>query len=73
VFNGTATYGAGAGYLKHNAVNKGDRYNAFDCVAVTTNAGASPCVTAMTVAQRRSLAIGGGGVAYPLETSERCP
>jgi hypothetical protein len=49
VLNGAATYGAGAGYLKYNAVNKGDRYNAFDCIAVTTNASVSPCVTAMTL------------------------
>jgi hypothetical protein len=44
VLNGGAAYASGAGYLKFNAVSKGDRYDAFDCAAITTDANISPCV-----------------------------
>jgi hypothetical protein len=49
VLNTTALYAAGAGYLKFNAVNNGDRYNAFDCAAATTDANITPCATATTL------------------------
>ena len=44
-----ATYAAGSGYIKYTATNVGDRYNAFDCVAATTDANITPCAIATTL------------------------
>lgn len=49
ILSSASTYSDGAGYLRFDAVNKGDRYNAFDCVGVTTDANIAPCATATTL------------------------
>lgn len=49
VLNRAVTYASGAGYLKYNAVNKGDRYDAFDCAGATAGANVSPCLSATTL------------------------
>jgi hypothetical protein len=49
VLNTTTTFGPGAGYIKYNATNKGDRYNVFDCAAATVDANITPCATATTL------------------------
>ncbi|WAC73954.1 hypothetical protein OU995_04250 [Roseateles sp. SL47] len=49
VLEATATYAAGAKYIKFTKTNLGDRYNAGDCGATTTTADISPCRTNATL------------------------
>lgn len=49
VFTAGATYQAGAGYVKYTSTSLGDRYTAFDCVGVTTDANIAPCVSGTTL------------------------
>ena len=49
VLTPTATYTTGSSYLKYDAVNKGDRYTAFDCQTATTDANITPCASATTL------------------------
>jgi hypothetical protein len=49
VLNKAVVYSANAGYLKFDAVNKGDRYNVFDCAGSTTDANVTPCATATSL------------------------
>ncbi|MEO8524435.1 MAG: hypothetical protein ABI460_06930 [Caldimonas sp.] len=50
ILNAGINYPAGAAYLKFDSFFLGDRYAAFDCVAGTTDANVSPCVTGTTLA-----------------------
>lgn len=49
ILNAAATYASGAGYMKYTAVNRGDRYNVFDCASATLDANVTPCRTGMTL------------------------
>ncbi|MBK6850275.1 MAG: hypothetical protein IPG93_01365 [Burkholderiales bacterium] len=47
--SGTATYAAGAGYVKFTTTSKGDRYTVFDCSGATTGNTPVPCVPNSTL------------------------
>jgi hypothetical protein len=66
ILSASATYLPGAAYLKYTAINSGDRYNAFDCVAVTNGANISPCRTGTTLAAELTAGIASSsdGVTY---------
>ncbi|HEY4081914.1 MAG TPA: immunoglobulin domain-containing protein [Burkholderiaceae bacterium] len=49
LLNSTAAYASGSAYIRYDAVNKGDRYTAFDCHTTTTDANISACSTATTL------------------------
>lgn len=66
ILNPSATYLAGAAYVKYTATNTGDRYNAFDCAAATTDANITPCRTGTTLAATLATGISSSsdGVTY---------
>ena len=66
ILDANATYLPGAAYVKYTAVNTGDRYNAFDCIAATSDANISPCRTATTLAAEMTAGISSSsdGVTY---------
>ncbi len=68
IFRPGSTYLAGAAYTKYFASEKGDRYNAFDCAAATTDANITPCRTGTTLvaALTTGIASGSDGVTYTL-------
>lgn len=68
ILNATATYKANAAYVKFTQTNKGDRYNAGDCGAVTTDANVSPCPTTqnLTGALTTGINSNSDGVTYKL-------
>lgn len=63
-----ASYAAGASYLRFTAHNLGDRYNVFDCGAITTGAAVSPCQsnTSLTDALTAGISSPSDGVTYRL-------
>ena len=52
-----STYLPGSAYIKYLAYEKGDRFNAFDCIATTTDANVSPCATGITLAAALTVGI----------------
>jgi hypothetical protein len=68
ILNAAATYIAGASYIKFTQTNLGDRYNAFDCTTVTTDANITPCLTGTTLTNALSsgIASSSDGVTYHL-------
>jgi len=68
ILNAGATYLTGAAYVKYTATNTGDRYNAFDCAAATSDANISPCRTGTTLAAELTTGISSvsDGVTYHL-------
>ena len=62
------TYSSGAAYVKYTAINLGDRYTAFDCVAATADANISPCSTSTTLntALTAGISSASDGVTYHL-------
>lgn len=68
VLNGTATYAAGASYLKYTQTNKGDRFNVFDCTTATADANPTPCSTGKTLTAELTtgLTSSSDGVTYRL-------
>lgn len=68
ILNAGATYLPGAAYTKFTAVSTGDRHNAIDCAAATTDANISPCVTGstLTAVMTAGIASASDGVTYQL-------
>jgi hypothetical protein len=66
ILRASATYLPGAAYVKYTAINTGDRYNAFDCAAATTDANVTPCKTGTTLAAELATGISSSsdGVTY---------
>ena len=50
VLDSTATFAAGAGYLKYTQKAAGDRYDVFDCRGITAGPVVSSCVDGSTLA-----------------------
>jgi hypothetical protein len=68
VLDPSANFSDGAAYLKYDAVNIGDRYDAFDCHTATADANVNPCKTGTTLERLLTpgYASGSDGTTYHL-------